>query len=421
MVERTVLDSGLVVISEFQPHSPSFSLSYSLRTGSRNESLSSIGIHHFVEHMIFKGSHQYDMKAIADISDRLGGSLNAFTGKEITQYYIKAVDGKLKESFDLLTDIVMNSVFLTGEFDKEKGVLLQEIKESDDDPDTFVFERFYESVFGRNGLAYPIGGKEEQVAAFTRDMVYDFYRKTYTPPNLLLAAVGNVQHRELVELAKQAFAAFPQQEPGRFDFQAPDFHWGSFSGRNKSLKQLYTVIGFAGVATASPVRYEFMIMNDILGGGMSSRLFQSMREEKGLAYTVNSFLDAYLECGIHLVYAILDPAHLDEYLAGVKAEIFRLQQEGISKVDLERACDHTKASILLSLESNTAKMRFNVNQDFFFGRELTVEEIIRDIDRLTVADINRVCRDYLDWQKATLFLYGDLPAGKKSRYRLDHY
>lgn len=414
MVEKTVLDSGLVIISEYRPEFPSFALSYSLRSGARAEEISNNGIHHFIEHMMFKGSAKYDAKKIADVSDRLGGRLNAFTGKEVTQYYIKAIDGKLPESFDLLTDIVMKSAFPGDEFLKEKSVILQEIKESDDDPDTYAFEKFYESVYTGNGIGLPIPGKENSVSGFDREMVFDFYKKNYTPAKLLLAAVGSVNHADLVELANSAFAGFPPQQPENFSFSEPRFNARSFIKRNASLNQLYVIIGFKAVPAASLLKYKFMVMNDILGSGMSSRLFQKIREEKGLAYTVNSFVDAYLECGIQLLYAIIEPNKAEEYLKAVKDEIVKLKKDGITKDELNRAKDHIKSSVILGLEGNVSKMRFNVNQEFFLKRELQTKEIIENINKLTAADINRLFKDFLDLQEAAIFFYGNIKRKKFS-------
>ena len=408
MVEKTVLDSGLVVITEYIPAFPSFALSYTLRGGSRAETKENNGIHHLIEHMMFKGTEKYDLKEIADISDRLGGKLNAFTGKEITQFYIKAVDENLEKSFDLLTEMVIKSTFPADEFDKEKSIAIQEIHEAEDNPDTNAFETFYEKVFDDNGLGYPVGGKVEPVSAFRRDMVYDFYKKNYTPDNLVLAAVGKVTHHDLVRLASQAFKDFPSKEPGDFNFAKPVFHHQSFNKKNASLKQIYAIVGFNGISAVSPLRYRYMIMNDILGAGMSSRLFQKIREEKGLAYTVSSFTDSYMDCGTHLTYSIVEPKKADEYLNAVKDEIIGLKKKGITGSELERARDSIKSSIILGLESRVSKMRFNVNNELFQKKDITTQEIIDDIDQASVDSINQLCSDYLDLEKMAAFLYGDV-------------
>jgi len=421
MVNKTLLDSGLTVISEYRPQFPSFALSYSVRNGSRNETLGNNGIHHFIEHMLFKGSKRYDLKKIADISDRLGGSLNAFTSKEITHYYLKAINGKLPNSFDLLTDMVMESEFPLEEFNREKNVILQEIKESEDDPETFLFESFYSRVFKDSGLGFPIAGSETGVASFNRDGVYDYYKSIYTPQNMLLSAVGKVEHEALVELAQKTFSSHPGNKPMEFMVDKPRFHGQTFVKRNKSLKQLYVVIGFKGMATASPLRFLYLIMNDILGAGMSSRLFQEVRENRGLAYTVNSFSDAYLETGLQMIYAIIEPGQLSEYLPAVQEEILKLKNKGITEEELARAKDHIKSSIILSLESNVSKMRFNVNQEIFLKRELETSEIIKNIDNASVEDINKLFRDFLDMDESAMMLYGDIPGKKSAQLKFGQY
>ena len=408
MVEKTVLDSGLVVLTEYIPAFPSFSLSYTLRSGSRNETNENCGIHHLIEHMLFKGNKKHNLREIADISDRLGGKLNALTSKEITQFYIKAVDEHLKLSFDLLTQMVMNSTFPEDEFLKEKSVTIQEIHEAEDSPETHAFETFYEKIFGDNGLAYSVGGKVESVSSFSRDMVYDFYKQTYTPDNLVLAVVGKVEHQELVDLANEAFKGFPAKQPRELSFLTPTFQHYTFSKKNASLKQVYVIIGFDSIPIISPHKNRFMILNDILGAGMSSRLFQKIREEKGLAYTVSSFSDAYLDCGTHLTYSVVEPPKVEEYLTAVKDELTRLKTDGISEEELLRSRDSIKSSVILGLESRVSKMRFNVNNELFRLKEVTPEEIIDDINLTSIDDINRLFKDYFNMDEMAVFLYGDV-------------
>jgi predicted Zn-dependent peptidase len=355
---------------------------------------------------MFKGNQKYDLKQIADISDRMGGKLNALTSKEITQFYIKAVDEHLKQSFDLLTQMVINSTFPGEEFLKEKGVTIQEIHEAEDNPDTNAFETFYEKIFAGNGLAYPVGGLAESVSSFERDIVYDFYKKTYTPDNLVLAAVGKVKHRELVDLAANAFKDFPRQKPKELSFQTPTFNYQTSSKINASLKQVYVIIGVNGIPIVSPQKNKFMILNDILGAGMSSRLFQKIREEKGLAYTVSSFNDAYLDCGTHLTYSVVEPGNVNEYLNAVKEEITRLKTGGITKDELMRARDSIKSAIILALESRVSKMRFNVNNELFQKREITTQEIVDDINNTTINEINQLFKDYFNLEKMAVFFYG---------------
>ncbi len=408
MVEKTVLDCGLVVISEYIPAFPSFAMSYTVRGGSRMESPQNNGIYHLIEHMLFKGTTKYNLKEIADISDRLGGKLNAFTSKEMTQFYIKAVDENIKESFDLLTEMVLCSTFPEDEFAKEKSVAIQEILEAEDTPDDNAFETFYQRVYPQNGLGYPVGGQVEPVSSLQRDDVYDFYKKHYSPDNLVLAAVGKINHQELVQLARKAFKDFPAHPSAYYALEVPRFLNLNFNKANASLNQVYIILGFDAISVISPERYYYMILNDILGNGMSSRLFQKIREEKGLAYTVNSFTDSYLDCGLQMIYSIVEPDNVNECLDAVKEEIFLLKKEGISDAELTRARDSIKSSIILSLENNVSKMRFNVNNELFLNRELSTAEIINNIKHVTKDDIHRLLQHHLDLNKMSIFLYGDV-------------
>ncbi|MCX6553682.1 MAG: pitrilysin family protein [Candidatus Aminicenantes bacterium] len=406
MVQKTVLPCGLTIISEKFPEFPSFALSYTLKSGSRAETTTDNGIHHLIEHMLFKGSRHYDLKQIADLADRLGGRLNAFTGKEITQYYIKSIDEKLADSFHLLSDIVLNSIFPEEEFVKEKNVIIQEIREAEDNPENNAFETFYEKIYENHSLGYPIGGSEKRVALLERGQVFDFYRRKYAPENLLLSAVGNIEHRDLVELAGDFFGRFPARPVRDLSFANAGFQPRRFFKKNESLGQCYAIIALDSISLLSPFRHTFMVMNDILGAGMSSRLFQSIREEKGLAYTISSFIDSYLECGIQIIYAVIEPDNIAAYLRAVKAEIERLKKEGIRTDELERAKDHMKSSIILGLENNVSKMSFNTNQELYFKKEQSVAAIIAEINAATRDGINGFFRQYLELDQAALFTYG---------------
>jgi predicted Zn-dependent peptidase len=406
MVQKTVLPCGLTVISEKFTEFPSFALSYTLKSGSRAETVATNGIHHLIEHMLFKGSNHYDMKQIADMADRLGGRLNAFTGKEITQYYIKSIDEKLAASFHLLSDIVLNSTFPEGEFLKEKNVIIQEIREAEDNPDSNAFETFYEKIYKNNALGYPIGGREKQLARLERSQVFGYYQEKYVPGNLLLSAAGNIEHRELVQLASDFFSHFPARPALDFKFAKASFQPRRFFKKNSSLSQCYMITALDSISLLTPFRHPFMIMNEILGSGMSSRLFQSIREEKGLAYTVSSFIDSYLECGVQIIYAVIEPDKTAAYLRAVEGEIELLKKDGIHSDELERAKDHIKSSTILSLENNVSKMSFNTNQELYFKKEQAVASIIAEINAATIADINVFCRQYLNLGQAAIFTYG---------------
>lgn len=406
MVEKTVLPCGLTVISENLAEFPSFALSYSLKSGSRAENPASNGVHHLIEHMLFKGSRRFDLKGIADVSDRLGGHLNAYTSKEITQVYIKSIAEKLEESFALISDIVFHSTFPEDEFAKEKNVIIQEIREADDSPENNAFETFFERIYAGNALGYPIGGKEKQVSRLERGRVFTFYQEKYTPENFLLSAAGRIRHRDLVALAEDLFASFPRRRPRPFRFPRARFRPERFSKANRSLNQSYVLAAMDSISLKSPLLHPFMIMNDILGSGMSSRLFQSIREEKGLAYNISSSVDSFLECGVQIIYAVIEPGKAKACFQALAQEIRALKKHGVRDEELERAKDHIKSAILLGLEDNAAKMRFNASQELYLGREQDVAAIIAEIDATGVRDINGFCRRYLDLERAALFTYG---------------
>jgi predicted Zn-dependent peptidase len=414
MLEKTVLDCGLTILSEYRPELPSFSISYSLRSGSRTETTHNNGIHHLVEHVMFKGSQNYDLKQIARISDQLGGNLNAFTGKEITQFYLTAIDERFKLSFDLLTDIIVNATFPEEEFFKEINVIVQEIKETEDTPDSHAFEIFYQQVFEDNPLGFPISGKQDQVLLLTQEEAFQFYKKKYSPENLVLSAAGNIDHYTLVKEAQNYFSGFRRKLPVDFSFRKPDISFKTVAKNRETIKQTYVLIGFRGVSIVSPIRIKFLLMNEILGSGMSSRLFQRIREEKGLAYTIHSFLDFFLDTGLIVVYSIVEAEKVSEYLESVRSVIQEMKQKGISKEELGRAKDHLKSSIILGLESNMSKMRFNVNQDLFLKRELKINELLEDINETSVKDINKLLDVHLNIDRASLLLYGNV---NEEKYR----
>lgn len=407
-MKKTILKSGLTVLTEKYSQIPSFALSYTLKSGSCSESLSDNGIHHLIEHMLFKGSSKYSQRDIADISDRLGGRMNAFTSREITQYYIKSIDEKLPESFDLLTDIVFNSNFDKTEFAKEKDVISQEIKEGDDNPDSKAFELFYREVFGKSGVGLSIAGTLDSVSGLKRNFVYKKYRELYIPSNIILSCVGNIDHEEILSVAEEKFPDSSSSNLTKTMNTGQLFNKGVSVHSNKSLKQVYSVIGFNSIPVTSVERYKYMILNDILGAGMSSRLFQKIREEKGLAYTISSFMDSYKKFGVHMIYAITEPGKTNDYLSAVKEEVKFLRKQGISPEELKKSKDHIKTSIILSLENNVSKMRFNVSGDIYFGKQRNLETIIREINMVEVDDINMILNDYPDFKRSMTLLYGDI-------------
>jgi len=409
MVEKTVLDCGLTVLSERRGEFPSVALSFTLKEGSRHETRQNNGIHHLIEHLLFKGSRRFDQRTIADISDRLGGHLNAYTSKEITQFYLTCVDDKRQEAFELLADLVLAAQFPQAEFAKEKNVIVQEIHESDDTPDSFAFELFYEEVYPGDPLGFPIAGKEPVISAMTSEEVVRFYRQAYRPENLVLAATGAIDHRELVAMATRVTRGCPAAPPRHWQ-PAPLLPARRTIRRPKSdLQQVYLIAGFPGYAQVSPKRYAYQVMNEILGAGMSSRLFQRIREDRGLAYTVSSFPDAYLDSGLLLIFGVVEPGQAAEYHRVMGEELRRIARDGVSAEELARARDHLKASLVLGLEGNSSAMRFHINHHLYEGRDIPLAEIVSAVDAVTVEAVAEVTREILAGRKPSLLAYGPLP------------
>lgn len=407
-MKKTILDCGLTILTEKYATIPSFALSYTIKSGSCNETTENNGIHHLIEHMLFKGSEKYSQKNIADISDRLGGRMNAFTSREITQYYIKSIDEKLPESFDLLSDIVFSSEFDKGEFKKEVEVIKQEIKESADNPDACTFEMFYKDVFGNRGVGLPIAGTIESVSEFTRNRVYKYYKDLYHPSNVILSCIGNIEHAQIVSLAEQQFSGISKKDGILKEKREINFRTGMLPHPKKDLQQLYSIIGFRSIPIVNPDRFKYMILNDILGSGMSSRLFQKIREEKGLAYTISSFIDSYKDFGIHIIYAVTDAKKKEDYLEAVQEEFQLLKDSGITDDELNKSKDHIKTSLILSLESNVSRMRFNINGELYFEKPKKIDEIINEINIVTIEDINRILKNYPDPDNISTLLYGNI-------------
>jgi len=407
MLKKTIHKSGLIILSYYNPQLPSFAMSYTLKSGSRAEKNSNCGIFHFIEHMLFKGSKNYTLQQIAELSDRLGGSLNAYTGKETTQFYIRAIDEKFNETFALLSDMVFNSKFPKDEFIKEKNVILQEIKESVDSPDSHSFELFYESLFKNNPLGFPIGGTESSVNKLNRDTVYNYYREMYKPQNIILSISGNIKHEKILQLVDEQFENYPDIKPMNMKFIQTDIHFDSIIHK-RELKQLYTIIAFQGLPSNSSHRYSYMIANDILGSGMSSRLFQRIREEKGLAYTINSYPDSFIDNGIFMIYSIIEPKNLNNYLEAVKEELQSLKREGVTEKELERSKDHIKSSVILGLESNTTRMQFLVNQEIYNRDSAEIKDIIKKIESLKKEDIDAIFNSILNFENKSTIYYGNM-------------
>ena len=391
MVTREVLDTGLRLITESMPHVRSISLGVWLTRGSRHESLDRAGIAHFVEHMLFKGTATRSAEDIAQAIDSIGGQLDAFTAKEYASYYIKVLDEHLPTAVDLLSDIVMNPKFEADDLDKEKKVILEEIKMVEDTPDDLVHELFTQHFWEGHALGRPILGSRETVESFTAGILRDYFRASYVAPNLIVAAAGNVQHAQLRDLIGQAFGTLPSTR-APYDDEAPRVV-PQVLVRAKDLEQSHLVLGTSSYPQNHEDRYVSYIMNTVLGGSMSSRLFQNVREKRGLAYAVFSGLSAYRDAGNITIYAGCAKEAVPEVVDLCVEELRGMKAAPVPDAELRRAKDHLKGSLMLSLENTASRMSHLARQEIYFERHFGLDETLAGVERVSSADVARVATD----------------------------
>jgi len=414
MIEKTILPCGLTILSEKRSELPSLALSYTIVSGSRDEDHNQAGLHHFIEHMVFKGNPRYPQESIAQISDRMGGHLNAFTAKEITQYYTKAIPEHLETAIDLLSNLVFKAHFPPHEFQKEKEVVIQEIRESRDSPDNQVFDLFYERVYPDSSLGLSITGDEQSLDQLSPNTLKQYYLQQYQPQHAILTAVGSLDHQQLTALAEQFFLSYPASAPSGFkSISLPEFKPGIHQIAQPSLEQVYHLIGMPAPHAAHPHHAAYMLVNELLGGGMSSRLHQRLRESMGLVYSVNSFYENYRDCGLQMIFAVTQSEKLSEYRKAIEVELKTLHRQLPGKEEVDRVRDHLKASTILGLESNVARSRLLTNQWLYQGEFQTLEEMSAEITAIDDKAIAGILEEYFSLDQMAELRYG---AGIRDQY-----
>jgi predicted Zn-dependent peptidase len=416
MVTREVLDTGLRLITESMPHVRSVSIGVWLTRGSRHETAEVGGIAHFVEHMLFKGTGTRSAEDIAQSIDSIGGQLDAFTAKEYASYYIKVLDEHLPTAIDLLSDIVMNPRLDADDLDKEKKVILEEIKMVEDTPDDLVHELFTQHFWEGHALGRPILGSKESVESFTPAILRDYFSHAYVAPNLIVSAAGNVEHARLRELVQRAFASLPTAR-ATFDDAVPRVV-PQVLVRSKELEQSHVCLGAGSYPQNHSDRYVSYILNTLLGGSMSSRLFQNVREKRGLAYAVFSGLSAYRDAGNITIYAGCSNEAVPEVVDLCVEELRVLKQAPVPDAELRRAKDHLKGSLMLSLENTASRMSHLARQEIYFERHFGLDETLAGVERVTSADLTRVATDLFANGSLAATVLGPSPA-EVTRQQLD--
>ena len=417
-IRTTTLPNGLLVLTERMPHLRSVSMGIWLDSGSRDETPETNGISHFLEHMVFKGTTTRSAQQFAREVDAIGGNLDAYTSKENVCFSIKVLDANVPLALDLLSDLVLHPTLTAEDISREQGVILEEIKMDEDNPDYLVHELFTQKFWAGDALGRPILGTAKTVPSFTQNIVFAEYARRFTPANLLFTAAGNLDHKVFVAQVEQAFASLSAASSTKLPRSAaPSTHPHVTLRNKKSLEQVQFCLAVPGLPTAHPDRYILFLLNSVLGGGMSSRLFQSVREQRGLAYSIYSETSPFRDTGSLAVYAGCAAENAREVLTLTLAELTRLKHEPVAEDELRRVKEQLKTNMVLGLESSGARMNSLARQQMFYGRFFTTDEITAEVDRVTAADITRLAHDLLQPQGLTLTLLGNL--GKLAVERTD--
>jgi predicted Zn-dependent peptidase len=410
----TTLLSGVRVITETMPHVRSVSVGVWIGSGSRRETPELNGISHFIEHMLFKGTQRRSAEDIARSVDSIGGNLDAFTAKELVCFNTKVLDQHLSLAFDVLADLVLHPLFRDEDIEREKGVILEEIKMEADSPDYLVHEIFSSNFWKDHPLGKPILGTPQTVKRLDRATIQNFYSAVYAPANLIITAAGNLTHERLVSLVCEHFEGLPPGSPSPSD-GVPATHARIALRNKKALEQVHLCLGVPSYPLPHQERFACYVLNTLLGGGMSSRLFQNIRERQGLAYAVFSELNPYRDTGCMSIYAGTSIESARKVVESITREFRQLKEQPVSDEELRRAKDHLKGSLMLSLESTGSRMSNLARQEMYFGRFFTLDELVESIETVTGDDVQRIAQAFFDPRQIALTVLGNLENFKIGR------
>jgi predicted Zn-dependent peptidase len=416
-IQKRVLPNGLVVLTETMSHVRSVSVGIWIRNGSRREVQEENGLAHFMEHMVFKGTERRSAEAIAREMDSVGGMLDAFTSKEQICFNAKVLDEHLPIAFDVIADLVLRPKFDSEDVKKERQVVLEEIKMDLDNPEYLLHEIFTRGFWPEHPLGRPILGTPETVRKFSRDSLRQRFQHWFAPDRLVLSAAGNVKHEQVLELVEREFGGLnPSGEPDADD--APSTHAPIHIESKRDLEQVHVCIGVPSVPLADERRFSVAVMNNLLGGGMSSRLFQNIREKQGLAYAVFSELTPYSDAGMMTVYAGTAKETVGKVIDLVIQEFRELKNTLVTEEELLRAKNHLKGSLMLSLESTSARMSNLARQELYFRRFYSLDEILAGIETVTREEIQAIAREFFRPEQIAVTALGPLNGFTLDRARL---
>ena len=415
---KSVLPNGIRVITERMPHVRSVAVGVWVETGSRHEPEGRGGMSHLIEHLVFKGTATRSAESIARTMDSVGGQMDAFTTKEHTGFYVQVLDDHLPLAVDLLTDILLHSLFDADELEREKSVVMQEIKMIEDTPDDLIHDLFAAQVWEGHPLGRPILGTREAVTGFGRDVILTHFGEHYVPPKLIIAVAGNMTHDRVVGLFRAGFDGFSRASLERSD-EPPRMRAG-VNIVHKTLEQVHLVMGFPGLHHSAPERYALFLLNDVIGGSMSSRLFQEVRERQGMVYSIHSSVQAFLDTGVLYVQAASDAANFSKVLKSILKELRQVKKDGVTEEELKRAKDHLKGNLMLSMESTSSRMHRLANLEMHLGSFLTADAILAAIDGVCRDEVQALISELLDEERLALTTLGPLDRRNLPRDLLHH-
>ncbi|MEN8699510.1 M16 family metallopeptidase [Bacillus infantis] len=387
MIKKYTCQNGVRVVLENIPTVRSVAIGVWIGTGSRNEHPGNNGVSHFLEHMFFKGTKTRTAREIAESFDSIGGQVNAFTSKEYTCYYAKVLDTHSKFALDVLADMFFNSTFDGEELNKEKNVVLEEIKMYEDTPDDIVHDLLGKAIYESHPLGYPILGTEETLETFKGDTLREYMHETYTPENVVISIAGNISDSFIQEVEK-LFGSYEAGKQERNE-DKPVFHSNRVS-RKKETEQAHLCLGYEGLPVGHKDMYSLILLNNILGGSMSSRLFQDVREQRGLAYSVFSYHSSFQDTGMVTLYGGTGAKQLDVLFETIQETLATLKRDGITEKELKNSKEQMKGSLMLSLESTNSRMSRNGKNELLLGRHRSLDEIVEQIDAVTETGVNEM-------------------------------
>ncbi len=418
MINKYTLDNGLRIVTEKIEYVKSASIGIWVKVGSNNEDDNTNGLSHFIEHMLFKGTEKRKANVIAEDIDNLGGQINAFTSKECTCFYVKVLDENIEEAVDIISDMFFNSLFLQEEIDKEISVVIEEIKMYEDSPEDLVHDKLTEIIFDNSPMAYNILGTEKNLRTFNSQKVVEFMKKNYSPYNTVIAVAGSFDEEKFINLIMEKFSTWHNENIKHLDIE------GNYDrkvvGINKDLEQLHVCIGNKTFGRHDKNYYPLLVLNNIFGGTMSSRIFQEVREKKGLVYSIYSFISNYTNSGIFSIYAGMAYEQLEDALKTIFKEMTDMKNGNITMEEFKRAKQQIKGNYILGLESTSSRMSSIARRELIYNEVIYPDDIIKMINDVKYEDVLMVARDLFDIDRLSITYTGNLNKYKNLEEKINN-